>query len=184
MRNYITKITILCISIYMLVLGATCESAVHDVGPYTVSVDVGRNISWSTPAPVELKLGGYNATMYSLDGYIDAPIGENHFTITIGKFDPEPSPEIFKDFNTLENKTASIKNSMVLIGSTPISISQRAFDGYQGMIGVSYWALLRENLFEGQWLMNKTIVTVTSNIRWGEGTQQIFDTIHIVEKRG
>lgn len=180
MRN---GIMIICTSIFMLILGATCESTVHDVGPYTISVDVGRNVSWVTQSPVELDLSGYNVTHYSLDGFVDAPKGENHFTITIAKIDPEPGPSMFKDFRTTKNMTAGIKNSIVLMGSKPISISPRTFDGYQGMIGVSYWDLLRETLFEGQWLMNNTIVTTISTIRWGEGTEQIFDTIHIIEKR-
>ena len=123
--------------------------------------------------------------MYSLDGYVDAPMGENHFTVTIESLDNFDQAEInvaFAVLGTAENMTSIIKNSMVLIGAKPISISPRIFDGYQGMIGVSYWDMLRETLFEGQWLSNNSIVTVTSNIRWGEGTQQIFDTIHIVKK--
>lgn len=167
----------------MLVLGATCESIMHDVGPYTVSVDVGRNVSWSTQNPVELELSGYNLTQYSLDGLIDAPKREDHFTVTIGKVDPEPDPVMFKEFRTIKNMTAGVKNAMIIIGAEPISISPRIFDGSQGMIGVAYWDILGETLFVGQWLMNNTIVTTTSNIRWGEGTQQIFDTIHIIEKR-
>jgi hypothetical protein len=78
--------------------------------------------------------------------------------------------------------TSNIKNSMALIGAKPISISPRIFDGYRGIMGVSYWGIVRETLFEDQWLTNSSIVTVTSNIRWGEGTQQIFDSIHIREK--
>jgi hypothetical protein len=167
----------------MLVLGATCESTMHDVGPYAVSVDVGRNVSWSTQNSMELELGGYNSTLYSLDGFIDAPNREDHFTITIVKIDPEPDSVMLKEFRTIKNMTTGVKNAMIVIGAEPISISPRIFDGSQGMIGVAYWGLLRETLFVGQWLMNNTIVTTTSNIRWGEGTQQIFETIHIIEKK-
>lgn len=175
------SIIIICASIFILVLGATCESTVHDVGPYTVSVDAERDVSWSTLDPIELVIGGHNATMYSLNGYVDAPIGENHVTITIGNFNELYQAE-FDAARTAENMTSNIKNSMALIGAKPISISPRIFDGYQGLIGVSYWGTVRETLFEGQWLTNSSIVTVTSNIRWGEGTQQIFDSIHIIEK--
>lgn len=166
----------------MLVFGATCEPTAHDVGPYAVSIDAGRNVSWSTQDPRELEFGGYNATMYALDGYVDAPIGENHFAVSISSFDPKLSQAEFNATRTIENMTANIKNSMIMIGASPISISPRIFDGYKGMIGVAYWNVVRETLFEAQWVTNNTIVTVTSNIRWGEGTQQIFDTIHISNK--
>lgn len=166
----------------MLAFGATCEPTMHDVGPYTVSVDAGRNVSWSTQDPKELELAGQKIIMYSLDGYVDAPIGENHFTVVIIDFESELSQDEINAARTTENMTASVKNSMILIGSEPISISPRIFDGYQGMIGVSYWGIVRETLFEGQWLTNSSTITVTSSIRWGEGTQQIFDSIHIIEK--
>jgi hypothetical protein len=176
------QIIIICASIFMLVLGVTCESTTRDVGPYTVSFDAGRDVELSVQDPMELRFGVYNLTQYSLDGYIDAPKGENHFVITMGTSDPAPDPAEFEVSRTIENKTAGIRNSMVLIGATPFSISSRTFDGYDGMIGVAYWDLLRETLIGGQWLTNNTIVSITSNIPWGEGTQQIFDTIHIVEK--
>jgi hypothetical protein len=154
----------------------------HDVGPYTVSVDAGRNVNWSMQNPMELEMSGHNLTIYSLDGYVDASIGENHFTIAIGNSDPKPDRAEIDSALTIENMTANIKNSIALIGANPISISPRIFDGYQGMIGVSYLDMVRETLFEGQWLMNGTMITVTSNIKWGEGTKQIFDSIHISNK--
>jgi hypothetical protein len=176
----IKSIIIIYALIFMQVSGATCESVEHDVGPYILSIDAGRNVSWTLLDPMELELGGYNVTQYTLNGFIgDAPKGEDHVAITIAKIDPVPDPAMFKEFRTIENMTAGVKNSITLIGAKPISISPKIFDGYQGMIGVAYWDILRETLFVGQWVMNDTIITTTSNIRWGEGTQQIFDTIHI-----
>lgn len=178
--GYIIKyIIIIYISALILVLGATSEPLMHEVGPFNVSVDVGRDVSWKLLDPIELELGGYNITSYTLNGFVnDAPKTEDHVAISIAKFD-QLDPVTLSALSTTENITVGLKNSIAIIGAKPISISPRVFDGHQGMIGVAYWDMVKETLFLGQWYTEDALVSVTSNIRWGEGTQQIFDTIHI-----
>ncbi len=161
-----------------LASSAACEPSEHEVGPYLVILDAGRNITWTTPEPMVLKTGGNKITTYILDGIVeDAPIRENHVAITLMGLDSIS----IAAFDTPDNRSAAIENGIALQMWEPISISPRVFDGHQGMLGVAYWDLVEEMIFIGQWPMNETYCSITSNIRWGKGTRQIFDTIHVKE---
>jgi hypothetical protein len=37
------------------------------------------------------------------------------YFLQFGKFDPEPGPAMFKEFRTIKNMTAGVKNAMILI---------------------------------------------------------------------
>lgn len=169
----------------LLASGATCEPTQHAVGPYVVSADAERYINWTTLDPMVLELAGYNqtvytlkVTVYSLDGIVyDAPLGENHINLAFMKLDSTTADTL----RTPENLTVAMINGMATQLWAPISISPRVFDGYQGMLGVAYWNLLGQTLYMGQWIMNDTYCTIVSNIEWGKGTRQIFDTIHVEE---
>lgn len=176
---YINKINFMIKTItilFFLASSAACEPSEHEVGPYIVTLDAGRNINWTTLEPMVLKTGGNSSTTYILNGIAeDAPIRENHVTITLMGLDSATVAA----FDTPENRSAAIENSIALMSWDPISISPRIFDDHQGMLGVAYWDLIEETIYTGQWPMNETYCTITSNIQWGKGTRQIFETIHV-----
>jgi hypothetical protein len=180
MNKFIIRLLEVILIAFVLATAATCEPTEHKVGHYIISVDAGRDINWTALEPIVLEGIGYNITSFPLNGMAeDAPSGENHVTITIVESDPATA----KILSTSENLTKAVKNGMALAGWEPISISPKTFDNRQGMIGVAYWEALRETIFLGQWLMNDTYITLNSNIQWGEGTKQIFDTIHIEKSK-
>lgn len=164
--------------LFFLASSAACEPSEHEVGPYIITLDVGRDINWTTLEPMVLKTGGNSITTYILNGIVeDAPLRENHVTITLMGLDSTS----IAAFDTPDNRSAAIENSIALQMWEPISISPCVFDGHQGMLGVAYWDLVEETIFLGQWPMNETYCSITSNIKWGKGTKQIFDTIHVEE---
>lgn len=163
----------------MMVIVTTGEPNEQALGPYIVSFDWEEDTKWTVNEPILLEFYGSNATLYSLDGFVkDAPLRENHITIAVGEIYPV-SPETMRYASTAENLTLGIKLGFTLYGMEPISISPRIIDGAQGMIGVGYWDLVEETIYQGQWIANNAFCSVNSNIPWGKGTRQILNTIHI-----
>lgn len=163
----------------MMAIVTTGEPTEHALGQYVVSFDLDEDIEWTVLEPVLLELYDYNVTTYPLNGFAkDAPIRENHVTVSIAEIYPF-DPEAMRYLSTIENLTIGIKTGLTLSGWEAISISPRIFDGNQGMLGVAYWDALEETIYYGYWVGNNTMCGVTSNLRWGKGTRQIFNTIHI-----